>query len=162
MRSSQWCLLQMRMHVVVGWFPIYIQLMPVLRGLKLRRESISYQCFLFSRYIGWVTLKINYFHYLKKVLFGSKYPTNIVFNFENRSTGTYKAGEWTSACSVQLLNESCNVGLLIFGRCPLENFFHELIRQRRGYSHLLVASIRRQCHLHNPERRSVTLFINFN
>ena len=45
------------------------------------------QCFFFSRNIGYLTLKIIYFHYLLKNKSGSKYPKNILFNFENRSTG---------------------------------------------------------------------------
>ena len=44
------------------------------------------QCFLFSRIIGQVTPKINYFYYLKKLFSGSKYPTNILFYFEKGST----------------------------------------------------------------------------
>ena len=41
----------------------------------------------YSRYIGDVTPEIIYFHYLKKTISGSKYPKNILFIFENRSTG---------------------------------------------------------------------------
>ena len=43
-------------------------------------------CFFFSRNIGQTTLKIIYFSLSKKILSGSKYPKNILFYFENRST----------------------------------------------------------------------------
>ena len=45
--------------------------------------------FCFSRNIGKVTPKINYFHNLHKVSSGSKYPENITFDWENRSTGAH-------------------------------------------------------------------------
>ena len=53
---------------------------------KSELSGYDVQCFIFSRNIGWVTPKINYFNYLKKILSGSKYPENILFRFENRST----------------------------------------------------------------------------
>ena len=49
-------------------------------------RSTFEQCCFFSRNIGWVTPKIIYFHYLKNKS-GPKYPKNVLFNCENRSTG---------------------------------------------------------------------------
>ena len=43
-------------------------------------------CFFFSRIIGYLTPKIIYFHCLKKIFSGSKYPKLVLFNFEKRST----------------------------------------------------------------------------
>ena len=44
------------------------------------------QCFFFSRNMGQVTPIKNVFSLSKKIFSGSKYPKNIVFNFENRCT----------------------------------------------------------------------------
>ena len=46
----------------------------------------TYQCFCFSRNIGYVTLKIIYFYYPKCVWIGSKYPKSVWLKFENRTT----------------------------------------------------------------------------
>ena len=50
-------------------------------------SSCLNQCVLFSRIIGQVTPKINYFYNLKKIFSGSKYPKIILFNFEKGSNG---------------------------------------------------------------------------
>ena len=49
------------------------------------------QYFCYSRNIGQVTPKSSNFYCIQKLVFGSKYPENVLFNFENRSTG-YRTG----------------------------------------------------------------------
>ena len=47
------------------------------------------RCFFYRRNIAQVTPKIIYFYYLIKIFSGSKYPKNVLFNFEKRSTDGY-------------------------------------------------------------------------
>ena len=64
-----------------------------LKGQSARsRTTRPLQCpaqwFVFSRNIGQVTPEIVYFRYLIERFSGSKQPTTILFNSENRSTGS--------------------------------------------------------------------------
>ena len=62
------------------------------------------QCLFFSRNIGQVTPTIVYFHYLKKICFGSNHPKNNLFNFENRSAAIDKQFQF------QIDNKSSIIG----------------------------------------------------
>ena len=47
------------------------------------------QCFCFSRNIAYTTPKTIYFHYLKNMFSGSKYPKNILLNSEIKWSSVY-------------------------------------------------------------------------
>ena len=56
---------------------------------QLRNITDAYQCFFFSRSIGYVTPKIIHFHYLKKYFLDQSIQYIFLFIFENRSTDAY-------------------------------------------------------------------------
>ena len=59
----------------------------------------DHHCFFFSRNIGWLTLKNIHFHYLQ-IFSGSKYPKNILFNFEKKSTGDHDLSDSTPGARI--------------------------------------------------------------
>ena len=55
---------------------------------NVRYPQYPSSVFLFCRNIGRVSANITYFQYLEKMLSASTYPSNVVFDFENKIAGT--------------------------------------------------------------------------